>query len=179
MSRTWEWDEVAEGNETKTVASKVEQGGQERTLDRIMWLERRVASLSTLYSMATADRVGLNLTDMVGLGLLAGAGPMTHGELAALIGLSGGAVTGLVDRLERLGLVRRERDVNDRRRVLLHVNLNAERAAEIEQVFAPMQKAARENLEGFAADELEVISRYNEHIVALMQEAIRQARAGA
>ena len=151
--------------------------GQASMLDRVLQLERQVGTLSTLFSMASAERMGLNLTDMIGLSLLEEAGPITHGELATLIGLSGGAVTGLVDRLERMGLVRRERDANDRRRVLLHVD--RERAGEIGSIFAPMQAASRENLRQFTGDELEVITRYNGMIARFMRDAARTMRAGA
>ena len=67
-----------------------------------------------------ATRLDLNLTDLLCLGTLASAGPLTAGQLATLIGVARGAVTGLIDRLERQGRVRRERDAAERRRIVLH-----------------------------------------------------------
>jgi DNA-binding MarR family transcriptional regulator len=67
-----------------------------------------------------ARAVGLNGTDMQCANLLLLHGPMTPGELASLSGIgAGGAVTGVVDRLERAGLARRTRASTDRRRVLV------------------------------------------------------------
>jgi DNA-binding MarR family transcriptional regulator len=177
----WTLVKEPEGNVSSRVNDRITGGfgvdgrNREQMLDDVMWLERRIGSLSTLFSIATADHLGMNLADMLGLGILAGAGPITHGEFAALIGLSGGAVTGLVDRLERLDLVRRERDANDRRRVLLH--LNVERTEEIADVFAPMQEESRTNLERFSDEELAVIARYNASIVEFMQAATRTMRS--
>jgi DNA-binding MarR family transcriptional regulator len=148
---------------------------RERLMKRIMWQGRRLSSISMLYSMATADHLGMNLSDMLCLGILAGAGPITPGQLATLIGLSTGSVTGLVDRLERLDLVRRERDEEDRRRIVLH--LNTGRAQEISQAFEPMLEAGWQNLEQFTDEELNAIARYTAGAIAFMQEATREMRA--
>jgi DNA-binding MarR family transcriptional regulator len=148
---------------------------RERLMRRILWQGRRLSSISMLYSMATADHLGMNLSDMLCLGILSGAGPITPGQLATLTGLSTGAVTGLVDRLERLDLVRRERDEEDRRRVVLH--LNADRAEEIGQAFEAMLKAGWQNLEQFSNEELGTIARYTDGAIGFMQEATREMRS--
>lgn len=152
-----------------------ERSGREHLMKRVMWQSRRLSSISTLYSIAIADHLGMNLSDMLCLGILAGAGPITAGQLATLIGLSTGSVTGLVDRLERLYLVRRERDEEDRRRIVLH--LNTGRAEEIGQAFVPMLKAGWENLEQFTDEELGAIARYTEGAIGFMQDATREMRA--
>jgi DNA-binding MarR family transcriptional regulator len=63
--------------------------------------------------------VGLGASDAQFLNLLGVNGPMTPGQLAAVTGLTTGSVTGVLDRLERAGYTRRERDPHDRRRVLV------------------------------------------------------------
>ncbi len=140
-----------------------------------MWQARRLSTASTLYSIATADHLGMNLSDMLCLGILAGAGPISAGQLATLIGLSTGSVTGLVDRLERLDLVRRERDPQDRRRIVLH--LNTSRDEEIGKAFVPMLEAAWQHLEQFTDDELRVIARYHDGAISFMREATQEMRA--
>lgn len=74
-----------------------------------------------LFHEAIAQRLGLSAVEHKALGLITRAGPLTAGELAVQTGLSPGAVTGLVDRLERAGFVRRQKDPADRRRVLIAV----------------------------------------------------------
>ena len=90
--------------------------------------ELRVQTTRTvmLYS-AVASRLGITVTDLTCLNLLRMRGPLTPGELADLLGIArGGAVTTVIDRLERAGYVRRSRDAEDRRRV--RVELVAVRA---------------------------------------------------
>jgi DNA-binding MarR family transcriptional regulator len=73
------------------------------------------------FTLAVADRIGLPVTDLQCIGALSESGPLTSGQLAELMGLTTGAITRVVDRLERDGYVRREPDPSDRRRVILHL----------------------------------------------------------
>lgn len=80
------------------------------------------AELSTaviLFHEAIGQRLGLSAADQRALRIIAGRGPLTAGTLAQLTGLSPGAVTGLVDRLERGGHVTRAADPADRRRIVI------------------------------------------------------------
>ena len=72
-----------------------------------------------LHNVSVAQRIGLGGSDLQFLTLLNVHGPLTPGRLATLAGLSTGTVTGVIDRLETGGYVRRERDVADRRKVLV------------------------------------------------------------
>ncbi|GII62359.1 hypothetical protein Skr01_24440 [Sphaerisporangium krabiense] len=74
---------------------------------------------AVLHSQAVADRLGLNATDSRCLDILRRTGPITAGQVAELTGLTTGAITGVVDRLEKPGYVRRVRDEEDRRRVII------------------------------------------------------------
>ena len=98
---------------------------------------RRTGSLMQLMSQAAADRIGINSTDLNCLNILSFRGQMTAGELARETGLTTASITGVVDRLEEAGFVRRERDPQDRRRVV--VRLVLERAVrDVASVFLPM-----------------------------------------
>lgn len=79
---------------------------------------RFIASV-VLHNHVVAQRVGLGPSDSQFLNLLGLHGPLTPGRLAELTGLTTGSVTGVVDRLEQSGFVRRERDTGDRRKVLV------------------------------------------------------------
>lgn len=89
-----------------------------------------------------AASIGLNPTDLRCLELAAGEPEMTPSRLAELSGLSSGAVTGVLDRLERSGFVRRESDPTDRRRLLLRVD--PERLQELEAQYGPVIERAVE-----------------------------------
>jgi DNA-binding MarR family transcriptional regulator len=73
------------------------------------------------FDQAVADAIGLNMTDMSCLDVLGRLGPMTAGQLAEHTGLSSGAMTTALDRLERSGYARRVRDEQDRRRVVVEL----------------------------------------------------------
>jgi len=97
----------------------------------------RVVADLIVFNQQVADRLGLGLTDMQVVGhIQREGGAMTPGRLAELTGLSTGTVTGLIDRLESAGYVRRERDPKDRRRVLLQVD-----EARLQQEVAPLYAA--------------------------------------
>lgn len=82
---------------------------------------RKVGAQSVLISDLVATRVGLNSTDLECLDLLYLAGATTAGTLSRHTGLTTGATTAVIDRLERAGFVRRRRDTEDRRCVLVEV----------------------------------------------------------
>ena len=73
------------------------------------------------YDQAIADHLGMNRTDMRCVDLIDQAGGMTAGELAKAAGLTSGAVTAVIDRLEKAGMAKRVADPTDRRRVRIEV----------------------------------------------------------
>lgn len=109
---------------------------------------------------AAAESVGFNATDLSALCLLLLHGPSPAGRLADLTGLTTGAVTGVVDRLEKAGFVRREPDPADRRRVIVVPD-----AARVERdlfpLFSSLQPpATHEFYDRYNMAELAVISDF-------------------
>jgi DNA-binding MarR family transcriptional regulator len=80
---------------------------------------RRMTAQSVLIGQAVSARVGLSSTDLECLDLALLSGGATAGEFARATGLTTGAITGVIDRLERAGYVRREKDPTDRRKVIV------------------------------------------------------------
>jgi DNA-binding MarR family transcriptional regulator len=140
---------------------------------------REVSGLGVLYSNAAAERLGLNPTDMECLGYL-GDGPVSAGALAEATRLTTGAITGVIDRLERAGFARREPDPNDRRRVL--VRATAEGARRAAPLFAPMAKASAAVLAGYSETELalllDFLRKSRDASLAVLSE-LRQGGAAA
>ena len=100
---------------------------------------RRSSAAGVLHGQAVARRVGVNSSDLECLDLILMSGPSTAGEIARHTGLTSGAVTGLIDRLERLGLVERTADPADRRKVLVRVR--EDKIGPIAQLYAPLEKS--------------------------------------
>src|SRR5262245_4534642 len=80
-----------------------------------------MSTATIMFHQAVADRLGLHPTDHKCADILFLKGPLSAGELAELTGLTTGAITGVIDRLEGAGFVRREDDPRDRRRVIVRV----------------------------------------------------------
>jgi DNA-binding MarR family transcriptional regulator len=99
------------------------RGSQKQRAELLKELARELRQfngLSASYFRAAA-RSGMTATDMQIIDMLDGAGPMTAGQLADLTGLTTGAITGMLNRLEEAGVVRRERDPEDGRRVIVQL----------------------------------------------------------
>ncbi|MFI9454552.1 MarR family transcriptional regulator [Amycolatopsis sp. NPDC052450] len=128
-------------------------------LARFAELGREGSTLTVLRHARIAERMGLSATDHKVLELAGQApGPLTAGRIAELTGLSTGAVTGVMDRLEKAGLARRVRDTVDRRKVLIEVVPGAmERHAPLfESAYTNMMNV----LEQFSPDERKVLERF-------------------
>ncbi|WP_410581637.1 MarR family winged helix-turn-helix transcriptional regulator [Amycolatopsis sp. lyj-108] len=128
-------------------------------LARFADLGREGGTLTVLRHARIAERMGLSATDHKVLELAGQApGPLTAGRIAELTGLSTGAVTGVMDRLEKAGLARRVRDTVDRRKVLIEVVPDAlERHAPLfESAYTNMKNV----LEQFSPEERKVLERF-------------------
>lgn len=130
---------------------------------------RKTSSLMQLMMQAAADRIGLNATDLNCLNILSFSGQMTAGELAKATGLTTASITGVVDRLEEAGFVQRERDAVDRRRVVIHLNLQ-KAFGTVAPVFAPMLADWQRVAAQYSDDELRLIVQFYDR----MEEIIRQ-----
>ena len=93
---------------------------REAAMERAGEVMRDFMARAVLFQDAVAKWGGVNSTDLQCVGLLMSEGPATPGELAERSGLTaGGAITAVIDRLESVGCVRRDRDATDRRRVIV------------------------------------------------------------
>src|SRR2546423_2099118 len=109
-------------------------------------------------SNAIAERLDVTSTELEVLGTLVARGPHSAGEIAQRTGLTSGAVTRLVDRLEQRGSVRRRADPDDRRRVLVEITHSALKTCE--PFYEPIAREGTALLEQLSEKELEVILRY-------------------
>ena len=151
---------------TKTTS----QEGKQALAGRLMLALRRSSAAGVLHGQAVARRVGVNSSDLECLDLILMSGPSTAGEIARHTGLTSGAVTGLIDRLERLGLVERTADPADRRKVLVRVR--EDKIGPIAQLYAPLEKAMQSLLAGYSREELKVLIDFAEKSGELLQARV-------
>jgi DNA-binding MarR family transcriptional regulator len=136
---------------------------------------RKASAQGAMFAKAVADRAGISSSDMDCMDFLNLEGRMTAGRLAELTGLTTGAITGVVDRLENAGFVRRERDESDRRKVFI-VPVE-ERMIEIGRCYELMQRAMQKQTEGFTDSELRTLLRYASGSYQSILEATHQLKA--
>jgi DNA-binding MarR family transcriptional regulator len=130
-----------------------------------------------LVNQAAADRIGINTTDLNCLNIVALTGAMTAGELAKATGLTTASITGVLDRLEEGGFVRRERDLSDRRRVIVQLNLDSG-LREVAAVFAPMLVAWRAATSRYTDDELRLILAFQLEVEHILRDQLTRLRSG-
>jgi DNA-binding MarR family transcriptional regulator len=131
---------------------------------------------AVLYQDAVAKSAGMNATDLQCANLLLLHGPTTAGELAERAGLTaGGAITGVIDRLERAGLVHRDRDTNDRRRVV--ITADARKLGErVGHVYARIGERWGEYVRGLDDDQVALIIDFLTKATELNREETEHLR---
>jgi DNA-binding MarR family transcriptional regulator len=145
-----------------------------RTLDGAL---RASGAQNTLFTHAIAERLGISTSDLECLDIIQLRGPVTAGELAAATGLTTGAITGLIDRLEKAGFAERERDSEDRRKVL--VRLAPRAASRIAPMFGSLQRAMDGLLSSYSQRELELLLDFfkRSHEISVTETAKLRAAA--
>jgi DNA-binding MarR family transcriptional regulator len=144
----------------------------------IFQLSRELSTRTVLFHAAIAERMGLSQGDHKALDLIndatnAGAA-MTAGQLAEATGLTTGAITGLIDRLETANLVRRVPDPQDRRKVVLEPT--HARDDELWAVFSGIGQRTTEMTERYTDAELELISDFMRRSIELTVQETRRLR---
>jgi DNA-binding MarR family transcriptional regulator len=148
------------------------------TIAAINALGRQFSDATILMHEAIARSVGLSGTDHKYLGILLQRGEMTAGELSQATGLTTGAITGVVDRLEKTGLVSRQFDPRDRRKVLLVPD--REKAGQLlGGVFTDLQSRVLQLLSQFDDQALQVIEKYLAAAIAMMHETTHHLNQSA
>jgi DNA-binding MarR family transcriptional regulator len=136
---------------------------------------RKSSAQGTLFAQAVAEHAGISNSDMDCVDFLNMEGRMTAGRLAELTGLTTGAITGVVDRMEKAGFVRRERDDSDRRKVFIAPV--PERLAEIGRFYVLMQRAMQELSDRYTDAELKLLLRFATEAYQSVLEATNQLKA--
>src|SRR5882757_4916206 len=119
---------------------------------------RRSSAQGVLFGQTVANVAGISGSDLECLDFLNLEGRVTAGRLAEVTGLTTGAIAGVVDRLEKAGLVRRERDAADRRKVFIAIV--PENVAKIGKFYEHMQRAMQNVFGTYTDAELRLLLRF-------------------
>lgn len=137
--------------------TKTSKNKRDLTDEIVGKLARRHSTAVVLFHHAIAERHGIGPSDHKCLDLLWERGPMTGSELAAISGLTTGAITGVVARLEQAGYVTRQPHPRDGRMQILQLAL---KMSPIHAVIEPLRQDVTEVLDEFDPQQLAAIARF-------------------
>ena len=139
------------------------------------------SALTVFYDQCVAGRLGLNPTDQrclnaITKSVIGGYGqPVTPGELARVTNLTTGAVTGVLDRLEQAGYVRREHDADDRRRIIVRPVLERIHR-DVEPIHDWMSKSFTDCCSQYSESELRLLIDFTTRVQELLKGATLRLR---
>jgi DNA-binding MarR family transcriptional regulator len=137
---------------------------------------REMSARSVMFYTQVAKLIGLSVSDLRAWDLLVSYGPMSASEFADLTGLTGGAVTGLLDRLVRTGAVRRVPDPQDRRKLIIVATSELRTGKTTSVYFDAFQTALERLYKRYSDAEITIIDRYSREVSALLQEETARLR---
>src|SRR5712671_2995669 len=155
------------------------RGSQEKHAEVLKELAqefRQFNGLGASFFRAAAARIGMTVTDMQVIDILESTGPSTAGQLADLTGLTTGAITGMLNRLEEAGLVHRERDPNDGRRVIVRLARGKDDMHEVSSIFASRGHAWEEMAAHYDDEQRAFLLEFLQRSNALARQEIARLR---
>ncbi len=142
------------------------------TPEQFMKASREYSDASTFMHEAIARRAGLSGADHKYLGIILQHGQLTAGELSKLTGITTGAVTYLIDRLEKKKLLKRQFSDDDRRKVIIVPDVENVMNL-LRPLFTELQEKTAVLLASFTDAEVRTIQRYFIGAATVMQEVTR------
>jgi DNA-binding MarR family transcriptional regulator len=135
---------------------------------------QRSGTLTVLHTNAVASHIGISATEFEAMDIISQNQPITAGQLAEYCGLTTGAITGIVDRLERGKFVRRERDPEDRRRVFIVPIEDPVRSKKVRALYRPISEAFERCMNCYTPEQvrlfLEMHKRMGDEVARIITE---------
>jgi DNA-binding MarR family transcriptional regulator len=148
--------------------------------DIIQAINEKFTEMSTeaiFFHQAVADAVSLHITDHKCMHFIHRYGAMSAGRLAELTGLTTGAVTGIIDRLEKAGYARRTNDPKDRRRTIVEPIRNKKLERKLEMIFIPLHEKMHKLLSSYSDSELAFLLEALTKSIELTREESKKSRS--
>lgn len=148
---------------------------REEIISSVVASIQKQARAATLFVHAVSEITGIHTTDIRCMEFLSEVGSATAGDLAKITGLTTGAVTAVIDRLESAGCVKREADDHDRRKVI--IRLTAGGPNNLGPVSDLFENQIPKLLSGYKTAELKLITDWNAKTAALFLAKIDKLKA--
>lgn len=147
---------------------------REQMVSSLMASIRKEIRATTLFVHTISEITGIHPTDIKCLDFLSEVKFATAGELAKITGLTTGAITSVIDRLEKIGFVKREADSSDRRKII--VRIIAEHPNNLELVQNIFINKLPNNLSEYKDKDLELIINWNKKLTEIFHSEIEKIK---
>jgi DNA-binding MarR family transcriptional regulator len=142
---------------------------REEIVQNIVDKFREMSTETVMFHQVLADELGLHISDHKCMDIIHRFGAMPAGRLGEMTGLTTGAITGMVDRLEKAGHLRRTNDPKDRRKTIVEPIRNKKLERKIEMIFIPLHERIHKVLSSYSDSELTLL-------LDVMTELVNQTR---
>jgi len=142
---------------------------REQIVQNIVDKFREMSTETVMFHQVLADELGLYISDHKCMDIIHRFGAMPAGRLGEMTGLTTGAITGMVDRLEKAGYLRRTNDPKDRRKTIVEPIRNKKLERKIEMIFMPLHERIHKVLSLYSDSELTFL-------LDVMSELVKQTR---
>jgi DNA-binding MarR family transcriptional regulator len=150
---------------------------REELIKTIIDKYREMSTETIVFHQGVADVLGVHISDHKCLDLIYRFGAMPAGRLGELTGLTTGAVTGMIDRLEEAGYVRRTNDPADRRRTIVESTKNRKLERKIEGIFMPLHERMHKLLSSYSDRELAFLLDATTAFIEQLREESKKLRS--
>jgi DNA-binding MarR family transcriptional regulator len=151
--------------------------GRKETIQNIVDKFREMSTDAVMFHQALADELGLYITDHKCMDIIHRFGAMPAGRLGEMTGLTTGAITGMIDRLEKAGYVRRTNDPKDRRKTIVEPVRNKKLERKIEMIFAPLHERMHRFLSSYSDSELSFLLDAMTKLIEQTREETKKLRS--
>ena len=138
----------------------------------LMWEIRKFTRSTLMLQQIIAENAGLYVTDAECIDFLMEMGPSTAGDLAKATRLTTGAITNVIDRLERSGFVKRSPDPKDRRKVV--VSFVPEKKTGMDEHYASLAKAVQQKLSTYSKRDLDLLIKHTGGLTKIYQAQVKE-----
>jgi DNA-binding MarR family transcriptional regulator len=151
--------------------------GREEIIQNVTNKIREMSTEAVMFHQAFADELGLYVTDHKCMDIIHRLGAMPAGKLGELTGLTTGAITGMIDRLEKAGYVRRTNDPKDRRKTIVEPVRNKKLERKIEMIFTPIHERMHKFLSSYSDSELTLLLDAMTKLIEQTREESKRLRS--
>ena len=134
----------------------------------LMTATRKLTRSSLMLQYAIAEKMNLNPTDAECIDFLMEIGPSTAGDLAKVTRLTTGAITSVIEQIQKAGFVKRESDPNDRRKVI--ISFIPKKHEKAKQYYAAMAKDVFELFSDYSESKIKLLTQHSDALTTIFQK---------